>query len=229
MSEVKDLEDVSRDIASLDVSGSSTNVSKKRPLSSDLETTENPTKKDKKRVPEHLEKDFKVFRGISEKSVRYQSHLDFLNRYLGENKVPRGLLWSTTPSFGKNNQGFIKAWKDHQLASSIKLLELICGVLSEEIKEFLKKATEAKSAIYANANSDAEADEVVTFVGEIITRRKEAFTKRKERKFEADIAGKPRFQRKQSKWTKPKSAKKDEFSKEQITAIVNQCLKALRK
>ena len=54
---------------------------KRRGPPSDIQNT---AKKDKKWIPPHLERAFKALRETTEKTTRYQSHLDFLGCYLKE-------------------------------------------------------------------------------------------------------------------------------------------------
>ena len=62
-------------------------------IEKDKRIEENKAKRDKKIVPPHSEK---AFKSVSDKTARYQNHLEFLGHYLKEGKVPRGLTWQTT-------------------------------------------------------------------------------------------------------------------------------------
>ena len=143
-------------------------------------------------MPPQLEKPFRTLRGISEKTARYQEHLNFLTKYLKEGKVPKGLVWSNKPSFGRTNQDFIKKWNDFQHKSSLHLVKLTIELLQTEVEHLLATRATTKDALYDQAESPTQADEIITFIKEIVDRCIENITKTKQRKLEADLAGKPR-------------------------------------
>ena len=153
---------------------------------------DHPSKKDKKRVPEKLEKSFKLLRGISEKTARYQAHLSFLGKYLKEGKVPKGLLWSTKPSFGRTNEPFLKKWNDFQHRSSLHLLDLTIELLQSEVEGLLAKGATAKENLYSQADTPEQADDIISFIKEIVDKRIDFINKTKQKKLEADLAGRPR-------------------------------------
>lgn len=96
-------------------------------------------------------------------------------------------------------------------------MELTIDLLETEVRDLLITGTTAKEAIYTDASNKAEADEVIIFVRELVERRIEIATKTKQKKFEADIAGRPRG--KPNKWQRqPK--KMNNFMNEKIIARI---------
>lgn len=189
-------------VGNLQVRSDTDLTNKKRDRSPDLETP--GSKRDKKRIPPHLETIFKTLRGITEKTARYRTHVEYLTKYLSKEKVPRGLLWKTQPSFGKKDPLFIKKWHDFQRNCSLKLVKVTLERLEQEITELVDKGRQAKDLLFIQANNNAEAEEVVNFIREIVDKRIIILKKTKEAKLQADCDDKPRGRPKRWRTTQNK-------------------------
>lgn len=87
-----------------------------------------------------------MIRSISEKTARFNSNLEFLGKY-HKKKVPKGLVWTTQPSFGERKPKFLKKWKNFQHKSSLHLVELNIEALKFEVRECLMKGQAAKELL----------------------------------------------------------------------------------
>jgi hypothetical protein len=151
-----------------------------------------------KNVPPHLEKAFKTCRGIFEKNARFQAHLDFLNKYLEEDRIPKGLSINIRPSFGAKDDTFVQQWNHKLTSASKELLTLTITRLEGEVQELLVKGTTAKNILYDLAESKEEGDKVLAFIKTLVDKRLTTLTKIKQNKFDADRKGTKRP--KQAKW-----------------------------
>ena len=106
-----------------------------------------------------------------------------------EEKIPKGLVWSTRPSFSRNNEAFLKKWRNFQHSCSLHLVELLIEELEQETRTLL---IAAKNKQYNDAEKTEEADKVLAFVKELVDKCMDFANKKKQSKLDADLAGKPR-------------------------------------
>ena len=88
---------------------------------------------------------------LKDKSIRYESHKDFLNRCLAEKLVPKGLRLELEPTIGNYDQEFVDTWYAKLKSFSLTLMKDMasyCDKTIEQTKKNIKEIdTDLKSVI----------------------------------------------------------------------------------
>lgn len=159
---------------------------KKRSRTSSTTEPVDPASKRVKRVPANLEEAFRRLRGCKEKSQKFNYHLEYLNKYLDDDIVPRGLMPVIKPAIGKTDELFLTNWNNALKLCGLTLVKLsrnkcaeICSELEPEIAALTSKLD----------HSGDEGKNTIKFIDELIARRVSALTAKKDSKITADKQG----------------------------------------
>ena len=159
-----------------------------RPDSPDNNNLERPQKRPAPRIPSHLEADFRKIRNYRDKAVRFGLRANTLAKYLRDGIIPKGLLISLKPTIGAADAGFVAQWEQTLKHCSNTLI----SITSEQCLLYQTKFEEAANTAITELKSkatEAEVENLLDFVAELIDRKKTTLSRSKERKLEADRTG----------------------------------------
>ena len=85
------------------------------------------------------------FNHLKDKSIRYESHKDFLNHCLAEKLVPKCLRLELEPTIGKYDQEFVDTWYAKLKSYSLTLMKDIASYCDKTIVQTKQNIRETET------------------------------------------------------------------------------------
>ena len=118
-----------------------------------------------------------------EKELRYLLHMEYLNQYLEENIIPKGLTIKLKPSIQEEN--FVNSWNKILDKTSKDLMKLLIKHYSEELEQTISNRTEVDKKM-EQVWSIEEKENFIDDIEDKLAEKEEVLRERKEKKLERD-------------------------------------------